>query len=251
MVIPTLAKWLIGGVLGGLTVWAVTRTSAVRASFLFVTDTHGAGVNNRGLVDALVRETGHQGIVHGGDIADAPQFWRPWWDQAFARVRGPWYPVTGNHDVDGEDNAAEFRRRFPQGLPRVVHFGSTDVFLMPWRAGYYDWLQRKVEASDAKYKVLVRHLPVWSARGEASDEARLRESLKKIDLVLVGHNHVFWDSYHDVDGHRVRQIIEVSGPKHYECSSEAAAAGCTSGTRGYLRIDETASGLRVTRQEVE
>lgn len=230
--------------------WAVqaATTSKPTCSFLYITDTHGSAVVNQKLVQAMLAENDISFVAHGGDIADEPQFWDPWWDTGFRAVRERWpvYAASGNHDVQTTANAAEFAARFGE-LPMSVRCGTAELFFMPWgvtRASA-EWLWAAVAGSDAPVKILVVHKPVWPLR---DDDARQRELLMpvmdRISLVLSGHEHLYADQTHG----GVEQIIEVSGPKKYECP--AGVRGCVPHSTGYLRVEVYDDSFRVYRKVV-
>ena len=224
----------------------VTKPSCV---FLYVSDTHGSAVANQKLVEAMLTEEDVSFVVHGGDVADNPSLWTLWWDNGFRAVRERWpvYAASGNHDVETTANAAEFTARFGE-LPRSTVCGNAELFLMPWgvsRASA-EWLWAAVQRSTAPMKILVVHRPVWAVR---TDDARQRELLMpimdRINLILAGHDHV----YSDQTQHGVWQIVEVSGPKKYECPADAR--GCIADSTGYLRVEVYDGEIRVQRRAVE
>jgi len=240
-------RWLLVGlasITAGVLLLAWRRKPV--ASFLFVSDTHGAARYNAPVAQKMLQETGISAVFHGGDIVDSEDLWSAWWDQPYADVisRWPVYAAEGNHDLDGRTG---FERRFGN-LPTKVRIANADIFVLPWHV--YDELR----ASTARTRILVVHHPLWSARdseirsGE-SLRVRLEPCLPYIDLVLAGHQHVSWDATFRVDGHEIRQIIEKTGPKNYECSADAV--GCIEGSTGYVRVDLTEKGYRIGRRVVE
>lgn len=216
-----------------------------RTTFLYITDTHGAASANQALVRAMLREAKVDFVIHGGDIADNEGLWSAWWDVPFALVVQRWhiYAVDGNHDPE-----TGFRQRFPWP-PYKLSKKGVDIFFLPWSIGssIATWLDRETAASTARFRILVTHRPLWSASGEGSNlPAVLSASLPRIDLVLAGHNHVFWDSVHNVGGHAVRQIIEKSGPKNYICNP--SAVGCRERSTGFLRVEVYDDRINVERR---
>lgn len=219
-------------------------------SVLFVSDTHGPAASNAALVRSMLLEDRISAVLHAGDVFDSDELAAPWFDEPFrdAVARWPWYAASGNHDMDSAD---AFASRFP-ALPARLACGPADIYLLPWDPTDDDvaWLESKVAASTASYRVLVVHRAVWPVDG---GNAALREALAavlpRIDLVLSGHEHVSSDAMHDVGGHQVRQIVEVSGPKKYECPASPAAP-CVSGETAYWRLDFYADGISATRRRV-
>lgn len=233
--------------------WGIQAAFASEPSctVLFVTDTHGSAQANAPLVRALLRETGIDRVVLAGDVADRAIDFPVWWDVPFREVVARW-PVdvaSGNHDQEDAAAYAEFVSRFGEE-PHSVVCGNAEFFFMPWGLDsvFGRWLRRRVEASTARWKVLVTHRPLWSTDGSGAVVRDLyAASLPYIDLVLAGHEHVAWDSVHEVDGHRIRQIIDVSGPKKYPCP--AVASGCVEGETAYWRIS-FGDSIKATRKVV-
>ncbi len=219
-----------------------------------VADTHGPLQENLGLAAALAAETGVDLYTSSGDVAEALDLWSSWWDQPFGGL-GPWLVAEGNHDVAGAEQLAAFEHRFSE-LPLDVVCGDVEVYALPWQvtASTAAWLEEVVADSTARFQVLLLHHPLWSAElgaWEGWDTRAVRDILApvlgRIDLVLAGHDHVSWDSTHQVDGHTIRQVLVVSGPKTYACDQHAE--GCVAHRREYLRI-EAGEQLVVFHQEV-
>jgi predicted phosphodiesterase len=241
-------RLLAAGLAFGTPWLAHAALSRPNCSFLFISDTHGPVAPNRVLAQTMLTESDISFVVHGGDVADNADLFTSWWDSPFADVINEWaiIGVPGNHDISTSAGAAEQEERF--GLvPRSYICGEAELFLMPWTVTREtaEWLWAAVQRSQAHFKILVIHKPVWPVH---DDDARQRDLLMpvldRIDLVLSGHDHVFQDSRHG----RVRQIIETSGPKKYECP--ASASGCVADTTGYIRVDVMEDGLRVTRKVI-
>lgn len=224
-------------------------------SMLFVSDTHGPAAENAALVEAMVAEEGVHAVLHGGDVADAADLYAPWFDVPFRPVEERWnvWAASGNHDAADAETRAAFGSRF-SGLPTRFPCGAyAEIYILPWAPTAADiaWFTDAVEGSAAHshWRVLVIHRAPWPVGG---GNARLRDALlpalAHIDLVLSGHDHVSSDSVHDVDGHPVRQIIEVSGPKKYQCP--ARADGCIEDETAYWRIGFYENEIRTSRRVV-
>jgi len=226
--------------------YAVLRSPECSVIVLF--DTHGPAASNGALVRAMLAEDGLSAVLHAGDVADSADLYGPWFDEPFrdAVARWPFYAAGGNHD-----DPPSFAARFPS-LPTRLACGPADIYLLPWSPSDADvaWLGNHVAASTSAFRVLVVHRAVWPVDGGNAD---LREALMpilpRIDLVLSGHEHVSSDVVHDVGGHPVRQIVDVSGPKKYECPASPAAP-CVSGETAYWRLDFYADEIAATRRKV-
>lgn len=253
---PNKFRYVVGGAafLLPFGVYALT-SSAPTVTILFTSDVHNTprDASSR-LAQAMLAESGVDLVILGGDIGDENcTLYDVWWDVPYAPVRERWRVISasGNHD-----NPTCFTQRFGT-LPRKISLNNVDFFVLPWSGQIsgenFRWLDRETAASTARWKVLVVHKPIWNISAEDGKvygpPASLLPVLKRIDLVLAGHNHVYWDATYDVHGHPVRQIVEVASAKFYECVP--SAVGCVAYKRGYSRIEFTPSNINVTRRVVE
>jgi predicted phosphodiesterase len=229
--------------------WVVhAATRSPDCSVLVLFDTHGPAAGNVKLVAALLREQNVSAVIHAGDVADSADLYGPWFDVPFREVvaRWPFYVASGNHD-----DATEFASRFP-ALPVRLICGSAEIYFLPWGADQHDidWVASKVRDSSAPTKILVSHRPVWPVEGGgAALRGMLLPILPYFQLVIAGHEHVFSDSEHVIGGTPVRQIIDVSGPKKYDCPA-APVLSCTAGQTAYWRLDFYDNEIKATRRVV-
>ena len=77
-------------------------------------------------------------------------------------------------------------------------FEEPDYFVEPLTEGernMSDWLARSLEASDARWKFVVAHHPIWSSAGSKFEQGRALRKLilpamcRYADAYLVGHDH--------------------------------------------------------------
>lgn len=117
-----------------------------------------------------------------------------------------------------------------------------------WVQFQASWLDRVLADSPSTWTVVTFHQPVYSA-SEGRDEPVLREywvpilEERDVDLVLMGHDHVYARGYKDEDA-TARSgvtdgpvyVVSNSGAKHYELSPETdnvwTANGATQVRRG-------------------
>lgn len=176
--------------------------------------------------------------IHGGDLVNTAMYDQEWaeWFEALGRTHAviPAIPVAGNHDYvnyqakteEGIEDTKLFmmtdkavspmwRPQFvlpvvdalPEDLHETVYAvrytQDLHVFVLDSSGNHFPeqvaWLGRELEASDARWKIVTMHHPLYSFVGgweHPSHRVRrdvLLEALKKhdIDLVLTGHRHTY------------------------------------------------------------
>jgi tartrate-resistant acid phosphatase type 5 len=131
--------------------------------------------------------------------------WRTWFEDLYAPLGITFFPALGNHDWGHPDSPAA----------EVLYSGKTATWRMP--AAYYtftagpvqffaidtqsvavaqqqrDWLDREIGKSQAKWKVVYGHHPIYSD-GNYEDRPDLIETLlpilaNRVDVCLAGHDH--------------------------------------------------------------
>jgi hypothetical protein len=131
--------------------------------------------------------------------------WRTWFEDLYAPLGIPFYAALGNHDWGHPDSPAA----------EILYSGKTASWRMP--AAYYtftagpvqffaldtqsvslaqkqrEWLDRELSASQAKWKIVYGHHPIYSD-GNYEDRPDLIQSLLPIlanraDAYICGHDH--------------------------------------------------------------
>jgi tartrate-resistant acid phosphatase type 5 len=131
--------------------------------------------------------------------------WRTWFEDLYAPLGIPFYASLGNHDWGHPDSPAA----------EILYSGLTPTWRMP--AAYYtftagpvqffaldtqsvalaqkqrEWLDRELTNSQARWKVVYGHHPIYSD-GSYEDRPDLIESLlpilaNRVDAYLCGHDH--------------------------------------------------------------
>jgi len=245
--------------------WLQTKTAAVEGpvSFLYVGDAQNAVRSHWSrLIRAAFQEAPKADfILHAGDLvnrASRDYEWAEWFDASgFIHGMIPALPVAGNHEYQRlglpgaeQDRVLSILWRPQFTLPlepaldddlqevtydvryaKDIHFFilSTQNNKIEQQA---EWLDRQLEASDANWKIVSMHHPIFSS-GRGRDSADRRAALlpimnkHKVDLVLQGHDHTyargtigqtpervgFADKGGDVS---TMFVNSVSGPKQYE-----------------------------------
>ena len=174
--------------------------------------------------------------IHGGDLVNTANHDREWaeWHEALGTLHHviPALPVPGNHDyvnltklqgAEGDDKLFVARRTVtplwraqftlpieesvPSDLAETVydvrytqdlHVFALDSSGVAWLE-QLAWLERALADSDARWRVLVMHHPIFSHIGgrEHPAHAERRRTLvellraQDVDLVLAGHRHTY------------------------------------------------------------
>jgi tartrate-resistant acid phosphatase type 5 len=156
-----------------------------------------------------------------------------------------WYPVLGNHDIQGSVKAQfDYGRvnpvwKFPAAYYRKSFATATDSVLFvfidtnPFDLPYYDsptygkyvsaqdttaqkkWLDSVLAHSDHRWKIVVGHHPMYTAGARAANENTVRRSLEPIlekhgvDAYLAGHEHDI--QHHKPEGRGVAHFVSGAG----------------------------------------
>ncbi|MEM9263069.1 MAG: metallophosphoesterase family protein [Pseudomonadota bacterium] len=244
--------------------WLQTRTAATNGpvSFLYVGDAQNALRSHWSrLIRAGFQELPKADfILHAGDLvnrASRDLEWAEWFDATgFIHGMIPAVPLAGNHEYEylnipsAEQNrllSIMWRPQFT--LPEEPSLDadlqevaydlrySDDIHLFvistqsPKIAEQAEWLDRELEQSDARWKIVSMHHPVFSS-GAGRDSPERRSLLlpvinkHNVDLVLQGHDHTYARGVigqtperiaFGAKGGRVDTMFvnSVSGPKQY------------------------------------
>ncbi|MFS0724671.1 S-layer homology domain-containing protein [Paenibacillus sp. 1P07SE] len=203
----------------------LAQDSSTPTSFLFVTDSHttelqGLQTYQELMTNALTHYPSTQFIMHGGDMVDtggAFEEWLQFWQASSIYATSlPSALALGNHDVksEGKDvftKGANFPMNGPESqLQYAYSFDVKDThFVVLNSEGTREqmieqaaWLQQDLDQSEAKWTVAMFHRPAYhteKGRGHIVEYTQtyfapiLEE--KSVDLVLVGHDHVYARTY--------------------------------------------------------
>lgn len=206
----------------------------------------------------------------------------PAWQQSFERIytapslQAPWYVALGNHDYQGNAQAQidysaqsprwrmparwyDFAERAPDGAS--VHFFVIDT--SPMIRHYYEdgarkvkvgdqkdnvavqlaWLDRELQRSRARWKIVVGHHPVYSGKAdEASPDDDSSEHLHGgspdlialVDPIIQRHGVALYLNGHDHDLQHV-----VHGRTHYVCTGAGSLTDprCYDGGSDFCSLD--------------
>lgn len=227
---------------------------------------------------ALGRHPEASMLVCGGDLTERPS--DEYWAETFrdldsVRQSVPVLCVTGNHDYL-KTVPMRLERRFSLvfsyfldsmvGDNQVYNLrcGETEFFLLDSnREPNYlwtqrQWLEEKLAHSDAKWKILVLHHPLYSLMGNLNNLAQrwAFDSLVRrygVALVLQGHEHAYARmTTKDTDGQPTTPVYTVShcSPKNYriEFPDEFDRFGISS--RYYQTVRISGDTLRMAAYDV-
>ncbi|MGO4537404.1 S-layer homology domain-containing protein [Paenibacillus sp. 2TAB19] len=206
------------------------QNKATPTSFLYVTDSHtkeddGLEIYQELMTNAFAQYPSTQFVMHGGDMVDvggALEEWMQFWKAS--SIYATTYPsalTLGNHDVKGEGKDVFTKgANFPENGPEsqmqyayaydiddthfvVLNSEGTEEQMMDQAA----WLQEDLDKNDNKWTIAMFHRPAYHTE-EGRDTlveytqtyfAPILEKMK-VDLVLVGHDHVYARTYPMQDG---------------------------------------------------
>jgi len=131
--------------------------------------------------------------------------WQTWFEDLYGPLRIPFYAALGNHDWGHPDSpAAEILYSGRTGSWRMpaayytftagpVQFFALDTQSVALAQKQREWLDRELSASQAKWKIVYGHHPIYSD-GNYEDRPDLIASLLPIlanraDAYICGHDH--------------------------------------------------------------
>lgn len=270
----TLYAYRVEGADGKWSEWFQTRTAPARGTaasaeqplrFIYLGDAQNGLDSHWPRVIRAAFQTAPDArfILHAGDLVNRGSRDLEWaqWFRAGGFIHGmvPAIPVAGNHEYDaiGLSEAdrqralaflwrPQFRLPVDASLPEDLHETVYDVrysddlqvFVLnsnaPDLAAQAAWLDAKLTASTARWRIVTQHHPIYSS-GNERDNPRLREILlpvllkHKVDLMLQGHDHTYArgtiedpvqlparHSAGEADSVTTMFVNSVSGPKQYD-----------------------------------
>jgi len=283
----TLYAYRVQGAEGKWSEWFQTRTApqAGPLRFIYLGDAQNGLDSHWPRVIRAAFQTAPDArfILHAGDLVNRGSRdleWAEWFRGAgFIHGMIPAVPVAGNHEyerlgVGGDEREKvlsfmwrpQFRLPEAPGLPDELQETvydlrySQDLHVFVLNSNAEDmsvqarWLDEQLERSDARWRVVSMHHPVYSS-GRDRDNPRHREVLlpvllkHNVDLVLQGHDHTYARGTVPADpqatgpqtpsrrgatteeGIAAMFVNSVSGPKQYKFSEngwdEYAPTGVT------------------------
>lgn len=140
-------------------------------------------------------------------------------EDVYKNINIPFYVVLGNHDARGSWEAQVHYKSERWKMPSRYYskrFGDVEVFGIdtnwkPFRSmltgkRQRKWLESSLARSDAKYKIVFGHHPVYSY-GSHGNDSRMKKYLRPL---LKKYKVAFYVSGHDHD----KQLIEKNGLRY-------------------------------------
>jgi len=225
------------------------RTLPEKGGFTFAAygDTR-TNAEDHARVASDIRQKNPLFVLHTGDLVADGRKIEQWGPQFFAPAAGllataPVLTVAGNHERESPNYYRFFGA--PSGKPWYsfdcvnAHFTMLDscISLEPG-SDEYKWLESDLASTDKRWRIAAFHYPLYSSSEHGSDH-RLRRVLEplfqkyNVDLVFVGHDHVYERTYPIVSAfasvHPITHIIAGGGgAPRYHVSGDFFTAKCTS-----------------------
>ena len=233
---------------GKATPWYSFKTYAPdrdKFSFLFVGDVQDTigGIANRLLLEAWAHHPEVEFLVCGGDLTERPA--NQYWAETFRTLDSigqsmPFLNVTGNHDYF-KGVIRRLERRFPlvfsyfldskveDNMVYTLNYGNAQFFVLDSNCEFFhlwtqrQWLEEQLKKSQAKWKILVLHHPLYSIKSSNNNMIQrwMFDDLVNqygVDLVLQGHEHAYARmTAHFKTGAPAAPVYTVShcSPKNY------------------------------------
>lgn len=265
----TLYAYRVQGAEGKWSEWFQTRTAPAQGPvrFIYLGDAQNGLASHWPRVIRAAFQTAPDArfILHAGDLVNRGSRDLEWahWFRAGGFIHGmiPAVPVAGNHEYDTYELGPERKQKLlsilwrPQfRLPEatglspdlqetvyeVRYSPDLHVFVLNSNASNMTeqgaWLDARLAASDARWRVVTMHHPIYSSGRDRDNEDKRAALLPillrhEVDLVLQGHDHTYARGTVPARGQvpvrqaaksnsRVRTMFvnSVSGPKQYKFS---------------------------------
>ena len=242
------------------------------SEFLFVGDIQDtiAGIANQLLKQAFQQHPHSEFLVCGGDLIERPL--DCYWDEMFKTLDSiaqvmPILTVTGNHDywkgvicqldprfwlVNSfyQESRVDDNQVFSVKYDNIQFFclDSNREFWYLWQQR--DWLKHQLADSNAKWKIVVLHHPLYSLKGSMNNliQRWMFDDLLQeygVDLVLQGHEHAYARMRTEGKTIPVYTVSHCS-PKNYRIEFDERFGRFGSGSRYYQKVSTHGDTLFMT-----
>lgn len=178
--------------------------------------------------------------VFGGDMIDDENSKDEWsfWDKAVNVTSAEIYTAAGNHTKDeGYIEHFELPQNGPENYKELFYtVGKGDALFIVMDSNTMGssedktvneisgWLEEVLEDSDAEFKAVVIHHPMYAVTAAPKDAARAENMRKyylplmekgEVDIILCGHQHV----YARDEENGIIQLMGNASPKGYSANN--------------------------------
>ena len=268
-----------GGEVSKWYMFFVQGTASNQTSFIYMGDIQDSigGIANQLLREAFRQNPDAEFLVCGGDLTERPT--DAYWQETFEGLDEvgqtvPVLTVPGNHEyLKGLIGTLERRfslvhsyfldSTYGDNLVFTVRYKNLQFFCLDSNREFFylwtqrEWLEEQLAASDAKWKIVVVHHPLYSIRGNMNNlmqrwmfDGAIRQY--GVDLVLQGHEHAYARmTQHDEEGGAVTPIYTVShcSPKNYRIEFDERFDKFGSGSRYYQKVCTHGDTLFMTARD--
>ena len=264
--------------------WYTFRTPPAvqsRFSFVYVGDIQDTlrGQTNRFLREAFHRHPETEFLVGGGDWTERPS--DNYWGESFRSIDSvgqtiPVMNIAGNHDYL-KGLPLELERRFSavysyfldskveENHVYSMKYGNAEFFLLDTnREPNYLWTQRRwledrLKASRARWKILVMHHPIHSIKSGANNVVQkwmFNDLVQQygVDLVLQGHEHAYARLSDTTEkGEKIPPVYTIShcSPKKYRVDFDRPFDRIGIADGYYQKVEVTPDTLFLTAYEAK
>ena len=244
-------------------------------SFLYIGDIQDTigGIANELLRKACQKNPEAEFLVCGGDLTERPT--DAYWGETFRGLDSigqamPIVTITGNHDyLKGIVGKLECRfslihsyyldSMVDENQVFTIRYKDVQLFCLdsnrelPYLLAQRQWLKDQLKTSDAKWKIVVIHHPLYSIRGNTNNliQRWVFDGLIKehgIDAVLQGHEHAYARMTNRTDSGATTPVYIIShcSPKNYRIEFDELFDRFGTGSRYYQKVRTAGDTLFIT-----
>ena len=188
--------------------------------------------------------------------------WKAEWEDIYGPPGIPIFAVTGNHDWGFTDSPASeilYARQSPSWRMPALYYtftaGPAQFFALAthaWSETQSKWLDRELECSSARWKIVYGHHPIYSY-GPHGDTPQLQQSLlpvlkNRAHLYLVGHEHIV---QHLKPEGGVHFLIAAAGGQAARPAKSGPLTLFTDSFYGFAVLETDAERIKVTFVDTE
>lgn len=248
-------------------------------------DTNQRNVANAMVNEAIkhpidfIMSVGDNFYPHGVKSIKDPQ-WKNTFEDVYSdpHLKKEWYTALGNHDYSGKAKAQlkyhqvnplwktkeryySFTKAIPQSKDSVIFIvidtNPFDKSLNRFHSGLFlqnkrkqlRWLTKTLEESDAKWKIVVGHHPLYTTGTRRGKMGKIRDVFlpffKKyhVDAYFAGHDH---DLQHQKPQGFTHYFVSGGGSEHRGVTSDSTMTKFAMSSFGFMRVELFSDTLDVS-----